>query len=188
MNHSTPLLPDVMDQMRCFGCGEAKPISKFRFRPETGKRRGNCDECRYRDKRRYYYAANHPPLTEGEKECGGCERVLPLTRFRPYRALIDGRSSWCLHCEKSGALRRRTGATLDWKAIKFALQLGLCTACGKGEPWGGRWDESVVDHIEVEGVKVPVGVLHSDCNQSIGKANHDPAVTDGWSAYLRATR
>ena len=171
-----PLLPDVLDQMRCFKCLATKPVAEFR------EGRHQCLDCE-RDIR---LATDYPALTDGERACTRCGAVKPLTEFMRFKRNYNGRSSRCLLCQKDIQLRRRRGATIDWRAMRWALNGGNCGSCGKPVPLWGK--DSHLDHIEVEGMKIPIDVLHHYCNQGIGILRHDPDLLRAGAAFCERTR
>ena len=85
---------------------------------------------------------------------------------------------------------RRTGATRDWKAYKWALQMGNCLGCPP--PLGPfaftPLDDLVVDHHEPDGMKTPVGVLCDGHNIALGHFGHDTAVLRAFADYCERTR
>ena len=180
MDHSTPLLPDVLEQKRCRRCGEPKLVSAFSPHNRV------CRTCKTAAQHEREQAYDYPPLTEGGKQCTSCLRERTLTDFSPERRSSDGRAARCRDCESGIKLYQRTGATLGWKALKWALQGGSCAACG--DPVALRGLGSHVDHVEIDGVNMPVGVLHHECNTGIGLANHDPEMARAWADYLERTR
>ena len=129
----------------------------------------------------------------GAKRCTKCGMVKRCpdefsTRHRTGRG--DDAHPWCKSCVNRASgnanLRRKTGATRDWKAIMWALQMGNCRACGNPVPLWGM--DSHVDHFEDEGVPIPLAVLHSNCNTGIGKAYHSAEIARAWADYLDRTR
>ena len=125
---------------------------------------------------------------EPRLRCGDCRRWLPVAMFardrsRPRRQ----RQHMCRTCRSAIALRSSTGATLDWKALKWALQLGKCAICG-GDDWGGVFGVPQVDHIEVDGRKIPVGVLCAKHNLGIGYFDDQPDHLRAAANYCERTR
>ena len=180
---STPqleLLPDVLDQKRCPYCGAVKHPDEFR----DGRRQ--CRECEIAALR----ARNFPPQSEGEKTCSRCGRVKPLSRFHAHKRYIGGRHARCSQCRSDDRLRRTTGATLEWKAIKWALQMGNCPGCPPPLGYGAftPLDDLVVDHHEPNDVKTPVGVLCDTHNWHLGSFGHDPATLRALADYCERTR
>ena len=130
---------------------------------------------------------------------------MPRDGFYDAPGRRSGRTGWCRECMKAyskgrdrshdrkpvrkthGNLYHRTGATMDWRATQWMKQDGKCDACDDPVDLDGGW-RTHVDHIEVDGVKIPVGVLHNHCNTGIGKADHSPEKARAWADYLERTR
>ena len=188
MNHTTlPLLPDVLDQARCPKCHMVKSVAEF----PPGQLNW-CRDCRsdynrqYRIQKRATYTRQHI----GEKSCSRCGRTYPVADYYSDRFLRDGLTTDCRYCRLNLRLRRKTGATRDWKAYKWALQMGNCPICNPPQgPFAFTpLDDLVVDHHEPDGVKVPVGVICDPHNLGIGQFDHDPATLQRAGDYAERTR
>ena len=183
------------NSVRCSHCGEWKPRDEFyEDRRNRNGRKSYCRDCAAAAQRtRRANREGGEPRMDGEKPCGQCGQTKPRTEFSPNKMTYDGRQTHCRRCNNEIDLIRRTGATHDWKALRWALNDGKCP-CGlpiEHVLLGGvnhRADDAVVDHIEVDGQKLPQGVLHSRCNRAIGLPDHDADRLDNLAAFVRLTR
>lgn len=70
-------------------------------------------------------------------------------------------------------LRKRYGMTVEDYLARLADQNYCCALCG--EPLElDRPRATHVDHIEIDGRKVVRGILHGNCNTSLGDFDDDP--------------
>ena len=177
--------PQMTGEKTCTHCLDTKPISEFHAQTAASDGRASwCIECHRNLSNKYKSTLNYPPQSEGEKACTRCGYVKPRTAFPPARHVRDGRNSWCRKCDRETKLILGTGADFNWKATQWMIQDGKCEVCLDAL----NLDESVVDHVEVEGVKIPQAVLHNLCNASIGGLRHDPDILRGAEEYCERTR
>jgi hypothetical protein len=151
----------------CRTCGEAKPLTEFDIRADTGKHRTSCKDCR----RAYQRAGAGVPgpraiRVVGAAEllpCGRCGALKPWTEF-PRRGGDSYRlNTWCTECfaaykaerhqsnhEREMARIRRNQARVVAASRERVLAYLLthpCVDCGETDPL-------VLDFDHVRGQKV----------------------------------
>jgi len=191
-----------MDTKACSRCRETKTLDQF-YRKE-GRPSSWCKPCTLADiKARYRSKHPEPPPYQppAEKACNKCGVTKPLEQFHRHRSARDGRNSFCAVCATAAAsawnkanpgyhrqkakeyglrhpdrkadnnLRWRLGLPWGTYAQMLEAQGGKCAICGTTKP-GDRIKRFHTDHDEASGdVR---GLLCNNCNNGIGRLNHDP--------------
>jgi hypothetical protein len=159
-------LPLVTTQT-CRTCGEAKPLTEFDLRSDTGKRRTTCKACR----RAYQRTAKGPSRRRafrivGAEElllCRRCGALKPWTEFPQRGRESDRLHSWCKECfaaykaerhqanhEREMRRIRRNHASVIAANRERVLEYLLshpCVDCGETDPL-------VLDFDHVRGEKL----------------------------------
>lgn len=143
--------PQLAQVKRCSKCGATKPLENFhKARRATGVRtpRGGlgvaarCKACASEARKPGLQKERDEAeavAASGNKRCGSCREIKPLTAFHVRRASNDGRAYKCVDCVKQACLEWRTcnpGAFQRWAAEN---------ADHRAE-YGRRWREENADY------------------------------------------
>lgn len=132
---------------------------------------GQCKTCRRRESGRRYNAKR----TTIGKPCCRCGKI---------RDAIDGNhSGYCKDCLRWWRIEREFGLTQDQWETLLHQQDGVCVICDcpSAESHQGMLH---VDHDHDTG-RIR-GLLCHNCNQSLGRWNHDPALLRRAADYLES--
>jgi hypothetical protein len=132
-------------------------------------------------------------IPEGQKWCGDCGEVKPLSKFVKTRATKSGIGSYCLPChavrcrtttDKRGGYRtyhlsRRYGIKAEEADCLLELQNGLCAICGV----------AAADHVDHDHETGAVRqLLCFNCNGGLGQFKDDPGVLRAAADYVERHR
>ena len=72
------------------------------------------------------------------KKCRGCEKVLPLSKFRKESRTKDGKASRCYRCLNATYRTKYAEKSSAWRATEQALRRGRlkrkpCVVCGAAQ-------------------------------------------------------
>lgn len=204
---------------KCSGCKEYKPFSEYHISRAT--KSGRCNKCkccikeyqqgrrndpevRARLRRSYEiaherYAATHTQSFYAaayaenlQKECGACQKKLPITSFAKQRSSASGFRTECKSCSKRYTktpqqikrkrdywLRSQYGITLQHYNTLMKAQGSVCAIC-KQKCTKNTYLS--VDHCHDS--KQVRGLLCHRCNAGIGMLQDDPVVAEAAFNYL----
>lgn len=126
----------------------------------------------------------------GRKLCGTCDGWLPVSRFTRSISRSDGLAARCTKCERSQALKRKFGITLEQYEELLEAQAGGCAVCGKTQQENRR--RLAVDHDhsccpgQITCGRCIRGLLCSSCNLHFGAIGDSLTHIEAMAAYLRS--
>lgn len=147
-------MPVVDGHIRCYRCGETKPVSEYQ--PTVVKAGcGACRACKYLDKRAY-------EKSNKEKVAAAAQRY---RKRRPEQTLASRRAHYQSNPDmyRSYRLGRYGITAADYDSI-LAAQGGRCACCGAAANRSGK--RLFVDHDHATGSVR--GVICLNCNRGIG--------------------
>jgi hypothetical protein len=140
----------------CTGCGEAKPLTEFDLRADTGNRRAKCKSCRRKYQvSRWLWSVNPDRSSRvvGTRElfpCRSCREMKPAEAFQRRVSGSIVLQSWCrlcltaykadrhlrLHEREMIRIRRNQRAYIerDLRGIRDYLTSHPCVDCGESDP------------------------------------------------------
>lgn len=137
---------------------------------------------------------NNPQARDeaGRKLCGTCEAWLPTEVFTRSVSRSDGLSARCGRCERSQALKRKFGITLNQYEELLYAQGGGCAVCEKTEQENHRRLAVDHDHSCCAGMitcgECIRGLLCSSCNLHFGAIGDSLAHIEAMATYLRTAQ
>lgn len=181
-----------MEEKECSKCGFILPISKFEFRSDTNKYRGQCRKCNkgYEFSRRDRREEILDLLSNGLKKCGKCGEVKSLEGFDNDKNTLTNKTSLCKSClSKNGYKKRsdvfksaritskRHGGT-DEDEYDFASKME-CEICKKKL----SVKDKHFDHDHSNGLYR--GVLCRGCNFGLGNFLDNITILENAIIYLK---
>ena len=149
-----------------------------------------------------WYLEHRPPSARTpvdphatEKVCTRCRRTVSIGQFSVDRKTRDGLALWCKDCRSAHykiyreasperyqgyQLKKLYGLTLERYAEMLSNQRGACAVCGGVNACGYVLG---VDHDHKSGQIR--GLLCGNCNNGIGRFNHDVGRLLAAARYLR---
>lgn len=141
----------------CTGCGEAKEITGFDLRADTGKRRAKCKDCRRKYQvGRWLWSVNPERSSRvvGTRELfpcrGRCKELKPADAFNRRGPGSDRLHSWCkecfavykaerhirLHDREMARIRRnqKVYVARNVERLREYLAIHPCVDCGESDP------------------------------------------------------
>ena len=91
----------TVEAKNCTRCGELRPITDFHRDLRNQKRGSWCRFCKRDWSKARHPSQPKPQLPDGQKRCGRCKAVKPVTEFYPDASRTDGRKNSCIICSNA---------------------------------------------------------------------------------------
>lgn len=197
----------LSEYRQCSVCKETLHLSEFRKRQNRPLGHDyRCKDCCNEIQNKEYAArkarnAARRIAADGDKRCGKCKQVKPVTEFHIDRASNDGRRKHCKPCASQHsknhskerphiykAIRRRAlyaryGITAGQYDQMLLKQGGGCAICGATAEQHERQARPLhIDHDHATGIVR--GLLCTSCNTGLGKFRDNPKLVQAAADYL----